>query len=551
LALEAGLAELADEAARAAERVAEGRFYVACVGQFKRGKSTLLNALVGEPILPTGVVPVTSVVTVIRHGQERGARVRRAGGRWETIAPERLGEYVSEEGNPQNAKRVEAVEVFVPARLLESGMCLVDTPGLGSVFARATEATRAFIPHIDAALIVLGADPPLSGEELGLLEEVAGQVTTLVFVLNKADRLSEAERREARVFAERVLGSRLGRPAGPILEVSAAERLARSGPRRDWDALVACLSDLARGWGATLVRAAGERALARLAGRLLRSIDEQLGALQRPLEDTEQRLKSLHRTTAELERSLGDLGSLLTAEQDRLIEALRAERDRFVSRVLTEAPRALEEAVWSLGALPPAELRRRALGLAQDVARRHLDRWLEEQQPIAEAQYREAAQRFVELANGFLGRFTAARDLGLDHLPATLGAEAGFRVESRLFYTELLHLTTRSWLTWLLDRVRPRAAAVRAATREGGRYLERLLASNSARIQNDLVERVRESRRRLEAEIRSQLSEALARAEQALDRARARHAAGRQAVEGEVERLEALRRRVEALAAGR
>ena len=56
-------------------RINEGRFFVACVGQFKRGKSTLLDALVGEPILPTGVVPVTTVPTVLRYGNQRTARV--------------------------------------------------------------------------------------------------------------------------------------------------------------------------------------------------------------------------------------------------------------------------------------------------------------------------------------------------------------------------------------------------------------------------------------------------------------------------------------------
>ncbi len=57
--------QIADDACSAAERIAEGRFYVACVGQFKRGKSTLLNALIGEPILPSGVVPVTAVPTIL------------------------------------------------------------------------------------------------------------------------------------------------------------------------------------------------------------------------------------------------------------------------------------------------------------------------------------------------------------------------------------------------------------------------------------------------------------------------------------------------------
>src|ERR1035441_3484824 len=68
LAQELGAESVAEEASELAARVSEGRFYVACIGQFKRGKSTLLNALVGHAVVPTGFVPVTAVPTVIRFG---------------------------------------------------------------------------------------------------------------------------------------------------------------------------------------------------------------------------------------------------------------------------------------------------------------------------------------------------------------------------------------------------------------------------------------------------------------------------------------------------
>ena len=61
--------QVASDARSVTERVSEGRFYVACIGQFKRGKSSVLNALVGDSILPTGVVPVTAVPTIIRYGR--------------------------------------------------------------------------------------------------------------------------------------------------------------------------------------------------------------------------------------------------------------------------------------------------------------------------------------------------------------------------------------------------------------------------------------------------------------------------------------------------
>src|SRR2546422_6513772 len=211
LAIEAGSPELARVVDALAERLREGRFYVACVGQFKRGKSTLVNALVGESVLPTGVVPITAAVTVVRHGERLAARVRFGERDWEECDPGSLATYVSEEQNPGNEKGVVAVEVFVPSPLLESGMCLVDTPGIGSISAANTAATREFVPHVDAALVVVGADPPISGDELALVQEIAREVADLIFVLNKADKLSDAEREQAIRFTERVLSERLGR----------------------------------------------------------------------------------------------------------------------------------------------------------------------------------------------------------------------------------------------------------------------------------------------------------------------------------------------------
>ena len=177
------------------------------VGQFKRGKSSVLNALVGEAVLPTGVVPVTTVPTIVRYGSRTAARLRFETGGWTDLSISEVVEYVSEEKNPENAKHVAGLEIFVPAPLLATGMCFVDTPGLGSVFTGNTTATQAFIPHIDAALVVIGADPPLAGEELALVESVSKHVRDLILVLNKADRTTEAERAAAVAFAQRQLES--------------------------------------------------------------------------------------------------------------------------------------------------------------------------------------------------------------------------------------------------------------------------------------------------------------------------------------------------------
>ena len=543
LAREAGAVELAREAAAVAERLREGRFYVACVGQFKRGKSTLINALVGEPVLPTGVVPVTAAVTVVRFGARVAARVRFGERDWEDCDPRALATYVAEEHNPGNEKGVTGVEVFVPSPLLATGLCLVDTPGIASVSPAGTAATRAFVPHIDAALLVLGADPPISGDELGLVEEIARSAHELIVVLNKADRLGDAERAEALGFTERVLAERLRRPVAPILQVSAVERLAGGPPGRDWDALVWCLEGLALGSGASLVRAAEARETAALRDALLLELDAEREALERPLHESQARVASLRRAIAGAERALEELGPRMSAVQERLRRAFSEARDAFFRGALREARAALRarlDGVFASGGAPRA----RATGAAVDVARECLERWRREQEPEVERLYREGMQRFAELLGEVHDRTAASPELARLSRPEVM---TGVTARSRLVYTEMLTAAPASVGAGLLDAVRPPRARRRRIERAAAAYLERLLEANSARAKNDFLERVLESRRGLEAEVRRRLQDVAAAAERAVEQARRTQEAGAAAVQARVDAIARLRTEVEAL----
>ena len=451
---------------------------------------------------------------------------------------------MSESENPENRKGVRAVEVFVPSPLLARGMCLVDTPGLGSVFG-GNAVTRAFVPHLDAALVVIGADPPLSGDELRLVGEVAEQVKHLIFVLNKADRLTERERKEGTRFAAQVLSSRLRRPIGPIHEVSASERLARDEPTRDWGALERAVASLAREAGADLVRAAEERGVERLGRMLLHALAERRDALVRPMEESERRLADLERGVAAAERAMGDLGALLGAEQGRLVSAFRGRQESFYPRARDQTLRDLSRRIQSLF-VPKVRLRAASYAVAQEVNREAVERWRREIEPAAEELYRRSMERFVTLANEFLERLASSGEPGMEALRRSLEPEAGFRAPSRLYYTEMLQLTANA-LPWLLDLLRPRKMTLRALTARVGRYLDGLLEANSSRVANDLVERAAKSRARLEAEVRGALREVADVAREALERARARRAEGEEAVRDELALLESLQGETESL----
>jgi len=548
LAQELGAESVAEEASELAERVSEGRFYVACVGQFKRGKSTLLNALVGHAVVPTGFVPVTAVPTVIRFGDELHARVRMRDGSWQDIGMSDLKEYVTEELNPENKRGVDGAEVFVPSQLLSSGMCFVDTPGLGSVFTGNTATTQAFIPHIDAALVVVGADPPIAGEELALVESIGTQVQDLILVINKADRTSDPERAAAAKFTREVLEKRLHRPMGNVFEVSAAERLEKQGPLRDWEELLASLHDLVEDSGRNLVRAACDRGLLRLSEQLLAIISEDREALLRPIEESERRIELLKETINDAERSMRELSFLFMAEQHRISDLFGDRHKKFFSSAWNDSELEFNRDLTSVPLGFGPHFRRRVMHLAQKISRCKVMPWLKPEQEEGERQYRAVATRFVEMGNNFLKKLAGAGLSELTRMPHALDPESGLRVRSRFVFEDFIGTAQPpSPLRWLADVFLPLVGARKVITNEAREFLRHLLEINCARVQNDVLNRIQDSRGRLEAEIRKLLHEVSRIAEQALDRARKVKEEGTPAVQSAIERLSRLERDVSAL----
>ena len=545
---ELGTDRVAGEARELAARVSEGRFYVACVGQFKRGKSTLINALIGEPVLPVGFIPVTAVPTVIRYGEQLKARLKDRDFAWHEIPVSDVKQYVSEENNPENAKGITGVEVFVPSPLLLTGMCLVDTPGLGSVFSGNTAATQDFIPHIDAALVVVGADPPLAGEELTTVEAVARNVQDLIVVLNKADRTTDEEKRAAADFTRKLLEKRLRRPVGPLFEVSAVERLVNRGPERDWPKLIAAFERLVQDSGRQIILAACDRGLVRLSEELLAIIAEEREALERPIGESERRIAAMKTTIAEAERSMRELGFLLMAEQQRLSDTYVARRKAFLRTVQPEAVREFREAMRSVPHRSGSAYRRALMRLAQEIAKKYVLPWLSTEQHEAEQEYSTVTRRFVQMGNDFLRKLAEAGVPELSRMPHALDAETGFRIRSRFSFLDLIEVAQpASPLRWLADLVLAFVGARKLIQSDATEFLEHLLETNTARVQSDVLNRVQESRGRLEVEVKKLLHEVSRIAEQALAHARSARHAGAASVESALARLSRLEQEVYAL----
>ncbi|MDD4996588.1 MAG: dynamin family protein, partial [Syntrophales bacterium] len=184
---------------------------VAILGQFKAGKSSFINGLLGKPLLPTGVVPVTTVITRLQYGPAERAFVTHFDGSRTEIPLETLADFTSEAGNPENVKNVEVVDIDVPVMLDYPGLRLVDTPGMGSVFKTHMKTAQEWLPEVGAAIVAVSSDRPLSENDLDLIRELARHTPNVILLLTKVDLLLPDQRTEVVQFLEKTLERELGR----------------------------------------------------------------------------------------------------------------------------------------------------------------------------------------------------------------------------------------------------------------------------------------------------------------------------------------------------
>lgn len=249
-----GRPEIADRCQALLVDLAEDRFNLVVVGQFKRGKSSLMNAIVGREVLPTGLLPLTSAITSLCYGPQERLVLRRQG--WSLpheVAVAELADYVTEHGNPGNAKGVFEARLELPVSFLRRGLHFVDTPGIGSFRQENTATTYAFLPRADAVIFVTSVEAPLSAAEATFLQDIRQYVGKIFFIANKTDLLGPGERCTVLDYIQSSLGQVTGNGPVRLYAVSAraaleaqqsdGRSLAESGLPELQDALAAFLAE--------------------------------------------------------------------------------------------------------------------------------------------------------------------------------------------------------------------------------------------------------------------------------------------------------------------
>ncbi len=520
--------ELLEEIERKLE---ENKFNLVVLGQFKRGKTTFVNALLGERVLPSAVLPLTSIVTLVEWGNEKKAEVVFMDGSSKEVPVEEIELYVTEKENPENRKGVKFVRVFYPSGLLKKGLILVDTPGVGSLYDSNTDVTYGFLPRVDAAIFLLTVDPPLSREEVSFLKDVCPHVERMLFVLNKIDYIDPKDLKDVLQFVSENISSTLSIKSPRVFPVSA--KMALKGEMEKNRKLLeesgilplkeeiegAFLEQKAH----VVINSSANKVLSLLSDQLFR-VELELKSARTPLEELERKIKEFQKIKGEIHQEERDTEFLFKGEVDSLIKLINMDVEKFqrneASRILEKLFEILEKSEGKKG----IELSRAIDEAIKKLLVERLDSFVGEENKKINDEYERIARRFSERINSIIER--------LMKLSADL-----FEVPLELFKTEE-ELTKESSLWYKLDdpprlldiaegmaravsyTLLPSSVVKKKIKNELKKKLPEKLDMNCGRIRSDFEERVKKSSMELRWEMKKKMEQTIRFVEEAIEKAK-------------------------------
>ena len=324
------------------------RFHLVVVGEFNHGKSTFVNALLGQDVLPVGVTPTTAVIHHLEYSAEPRAEVVYASNRRSPLPFEQVrlfsvgGEKAPHHavGEPQHppesSDEVKHIEVGYPADLLKDRIVLVDTPGVNDLSLQRADITYSYIPRSDAVLFLLDAGQPLKeSERVFLQEKLLGQSRDkIVFVVTKRDIWDEAEQKEALGYIRNELGKLVKSPV--VFAVSAEQALEGKVSGSGMPEMLAHLTTfLAEERGRILLDNALGEGLASVS-MLRKGIDARRRAAAMTHEELERRIALLEKDLAGQSRTIEERRSGIREEVSAIRAWVRRDLEHFVENVAVD-----------------------------------------------------------------------------------------------------------------------------------------------------------------------------------------------------------------------
>jgi GTP-binding protein EngB required for normal cell division len=518
---------VASAAAELAQRLEQNRFHLVVVGQFKRGKTTFLNALLGEALLPVAVLPLTSVVTVLRFGRTPRAVVHFQDRRTSEIPLDRLTDYVTEAGNPRNVKGVAYVEVFHPSPYLEGGVTLIDTPGVASVYEHNTQVTYEFLPRMDAAIFITSPEPPLTSAEIEFLRDLGKQVGRIFFVMNKADAVEPGHLAEVLDFVRRSLPRDLPADTSEIFPISARLAL-EAKQKRDHlllersglPALERRIEQFLREEKNRVFQTAAARRLLALAAELRMLLKLEIQAAQMPLEELQARISEFDRQLRLAQQQREDNRVLLRAGLARLSASFENAAREFAESQIPAVTESARRHFQASASLPRRKLAAEMDRFIATTVHQLFEQWRNQFERQAFEEFRAVAARFQESTNELADRVrrTAGELFGIEIAPLELADELAW-LESTGYYTDTL-------LDWGLGNaplLLPGPLFRRYLLNRVLKAVREELDRNATRVAYDFKRRLQKSVSDFERSLEAKLDEAIRGIRHAMDAALRKH----------------------------
>jgi GTP-binding protein EngB required for normal cell division len=482
------------------ERADSSTFNLVVVGEFKRGKSSVLNALIGADILPVGAVPLTAIATILEYGELPAVRAEFQDDSVRQVPLEALWNYVTEKGNPANAKGVREVRIAWPSPWLKSGVRLIDTPGIGSVYRHNTDVTYRFLPKADAVLFLLSVDQPVGQAEYDFLKEVREYAGRIFFLLNKTDLFSDADVAESSAFVSRVLEEAMG-GAVPVFPVSAKLALesfkAGSGELLEQSRFPAFTEALE----CFLMEGKGNALTASLAKGLLRLVSQArfnaelaLSSLSMPVEELRSKVEIFEKKRSEVAQEKHDFAILLEAEVKHLAgQDVTADVEAFKAKLSRAIEAKLKGHFESVRHLPSGKLHEDLQRYVVDEVRTAWDGFRHDEDEKLDTVFQAICERFsgkIDATVDELYRFSSE----LFSIPfEAVSAEAAWNAKSGFYYKFWETPGSLTIMTTSLLHALPKFIGDALILKAAQNYGRELADTQAGRVRYDFAQRLDKS----------------------------------------------------------
>lgn len=528
--------ELTDLIAEQRLKLEKSQFNLAVLGQFKRGKSTLINALLGEEILPTGVLPLTAIITRLSYARERKAKVLFFNGQQEKIDLSDLAQYVTEKANPKNKKRVKQVNIYYPSPLLKKGVVLIDTPGIGSIYQNNTKVTENYIKYADAVIFILAVDPPMTEEEVNFLNTVKDIANKMVFVLNKVDLVGYKEQQEILEFSKEVIQERTGMKQVSIYPLSAKKALegSFSADRQSQNFIQGLEKLILEQKGKIIINSVNNKIL-RVAERLLFNLKLEMKIIMEPLENLEEKIKTAREQLQVIEKRKKDFIYLFRGEIEELIKILDEDVASFKAK---ETERLQNEVSKELLTKKKGNIQEEVENYLEKEIKRSFEKWRQQEKEKLDQLLQTKTEEFVSEINKIIkeiqGVFVKLFDI--DFFQLTPVDEI---IESKDFYYQIKEVNTFYPKLELANfsTLLPTFISNKLISRKVKEEVMRQVDKNCGRLRYDFYQRIRETARKFISRWDREVEELIKKIDGIVERARKEKSKSMKTIEGKKDEL--------------